>query len=116
MKTKAVIHVDLEDPSRLQTALGNIENFLDEISPAESDLRVVVHSSAVRMLRKGKACNHEKKIFDLAKKGVRFLACNNSLLKSNIDPAELLPVIEVVPAGIVELVRLQHEGFAYVKP
>jgi len=60
--------------------------------------------------------NHEKKIFDLAKKGVRFLVCNNSLLKSNIDPAELLPVIEVVPAGIVELVRLQHEGFAYVKP
>ena len=29
---------------------------------------------------------------------------------------ELIDGCEVVPAGIVELIRLQQEGFAYIKP
>jgi hypothetical protein len=44
------------------------------------------------------------------------MVCNNALSMSGINPAELLDLCEVIPAGIVELIRLQHEGFAYVKP
>lgn len=116
MTTKAVVHVDQEDSSRLETALGNIENFLAEVPPEDSDLRMVIHSSAVKLLRRKGADAYASRIMELSRKGVRFLVCNNSLVRLKINRDELLEVSNVVPAGIVELIRLQNEGFAYVKP
>jgi uncharacterized protein len=59
---------------------------------------------------------------DLSKKGVRFRACRNSLNKMktegriSITESELPDFIEIVPAGITEVIRRQHEGYAYLKP
>ena len=36
--------------------------------------------------------------------------------KIPITKEDLLPCVEVVPAGVVEIVRLQREDFAYIKP
>jgi intracellular sulfur oxidation DsrE/DsrF family protein len=53
---------------------------------------------------------------ELFGKGVRFLMCNNSLTNLTIDPGELLGGCEVIKAGIVELIALQGDGYAYIKP
>jgi uncharacterized protein len=116
MKIRSVIHIDQEESSRLETALGNINNFLEEIPPEDSDLRVVVHSGAVKLFRNDEAADHGEKMRALSRKGVKFMVCSNSLSRLKIDRAELVDVAEVIPSGIVELIRLQHEGFAYVKP
>ena len=39
-----------------------------------------------------------------------------ALAEHGIDPARVWPECEIVPAGLVEVVRLQREGFAYIKP
>jgi uncharacterized protein len=56
------------------------------------------------------------RIAELREKGVRFLLCNNSLTNLGLKQDELIEGCEVVPTGIVELIRLQQEGFAYIKP
>ena len=53
---------------------------------------------------------------DLSKKGVSFLACKNALAAHNISLDALPPFVTVAPAGMVELVKLQTQGFAYIKP
>lgn len=116
MATKGVVHLDLEDESRVLTALGNLKNFLAQIPPENADLRVVANSSAAKFFRRERAGEYGDAVAELSKQGVRFLICANSLSKLGIDKAELLEQCEVVPAGIVELIRLQNEGFAYVKP
>ena len=56
-------------------------------------------------------------ISGLAAKGVRFLACNNTLTARNIDPDSLALEAKIVPSGVAEVARLQaKEGFVYVKP
>ena len=35
---------------------------------------------------------------------------------NNVAPADLWEGCEVVPAGVVEIVKLQREGFAYLRP
>ena len=56
-------------------------------------------------------------IEDLASKGVQFRLCRNSLTASGIDPARVLPEVEIVPSGIAEVVRLEaREGYVYVRP
>ena len=39
-----------------------------------------------------------------------------AMKKVPITKEDLLPCVEVVPAGVVEIVRLQREDFAYIKP
>ncbi len=75
----------------------------------------MAHSSAVKLFRKDGDAGLALEMDELTREGVRFPICNNSLAKLKIDRAGLLELAEVVPAGIVELIRLQQEGFAYVK-
>jgi len=116
MTVKAVIHVDSEDSKVLALALGNIRNLLDQIPDEPSDVRMIVNHYAVNFFKKEDAGKYADIIAGLAGKGVRFLICNNSIQRLGIDRTALLEPCEVVPAGIVELVRLQSQGFAYVKP
>lgn len=113
---KAVIHIDQADHSRVSTALGNLDNFLKATSGERSDLCVVVNSRAVKFFTLSDAGDFAEAVNRLAAAGVRFLICSNSLSNLDIEPSELLKPCEVVPAGIVEVIRLQHKGFAYVKP
>ncbi|MNE94913.1 DsrE/DsrF-like family protein [compost metagenome] len=47
---------------------------------------------------------------------VLFVACNNAL-KANFISKEALPsFVTIVPAGVLELVNKQHEGYSYIKP
>lgn len=53
----------------------------------------------------------------LAEQGVEFRICRNTLESRKVDVARLLPQARIVPAGIVEIARLQaREGYVYVKP
>jgi uncharacterized protein len=112
---KGVIHMDQGDVEILSTALGNINNFLKEVGES-SDLCMVVNHHAVRFFQKSNAADHAGTIAALASQGIRFLICRNSIGNLNIDPSELLDACEVIPSGIVEVIRLQNNGFAYVKP
>lgn len=52
----------------------------------------------------------------LAERGVAFKACHNSMNRLDYAKADLLPGVEVVPAGVGELTKLQaRDGFAYIK-
>lgn len=49
-------------------------------------------------------------------KGVYFVACNNSLISNNIKRESLIDIVNIVPSGVVELVKKQSEGYSYIKP
>jgi hypothetical protein len=59
---------------------------------------------------------HQAGIRELGAQGVRFCLCRNALAKQSLAAADLLEGCEIIPGGIVELIRLQQEGFAYIKP
>jgi intracellular sulfur oxidation DsrE/DsrF family protein len=47
---------------------------------------------------------------------VRVAACGISLERAGVDPSALVPSVEVVPNGLVEVLRLQRDGFLSVEP
>ena len=55
-------------------------------------------------------------LIELQKKAVAFKVCNLALTNFEIQPEDLIPGCEIVPAGIVTLIELQNEGYAYIKP
>ncbi|MFA5354395.1 MAG: DsrE family protein [Thermodesulfovibrionales bacterium] len=116
-KMKVVFHVN--EPDRWNVALGNITNLIKAAGEGSADISVLANGPSVTAYADAEKVEAMK---GLAEKGARFLACRNSLNKMCsegslcISEASLPSFITVVPAGIVELIRLQQDGYAYVKP
>ena len=50
----------------------------------------------------------------LAKQGVGFRVCYNSLVSLHEDPGNVYDYMKVIPAGILQIVKKEMQGYAYV--
>jgi intracellular sulfur oxidation DsrE/DsrF family protein len=116
MQAKVVMHLDWDQIDALEMGLGNIRNLLKDMPAAEAEVRFVANGKAVALFRKDRFGEHQGVIRELRAQGVRFCLCRNALTKQGIAAADLVDGCEIIPAGILELIRLQQEGFAYIKP
>ncbi len=116
MQLKAVLHVDRENQGNLLTAMNNIQNLFAQVGAENASVCVVANGTAVNLFQRERPEPYSEDIEKLAGLGVRFLLCRNSLKGMDIPESSLLDACTVVPAGILELVKLQMEGYAYVKP
>lgn len=107
-------HVDKIDGS-LAVALNNAVNYANALSGQAYHMVLVVNSAAVKELVAEKAALLEK-LQPALKLGLEVRACQNALAATDTAPEQLFAGCQVVPAGIVELVRLQKQGYAYIKP
>ena len=54
-------------------------------------------------------------LFDsLHEAGVKFKVCNNSMHALKVSPDDLYPDMDVVPAGILQLIKMQMQGYTYI--
>ena len=113
MNYDAVFHIDLEDYNILNIAISNIDNYYKAIQEKKANVVLLFNGAAVNLLRKE---NLLLELTELQNKGLVIRVCQNALNKFSLTKEMLLNGIEVVPAGIVELVRLQNEHYAYIKP
>jgi uncharacterized protein len=113
---KVVFHLDRVEEDRLTLALENIKNLFKEVSHEQCRVSMVANGKAVKLFHKDIVGKHAADMEDLHKLRVRFMACRNAMAKNKIEKSDLLPVCEVVPAGILELIDLQAQGYAYIKP
>jgi intracellular sulfur oxidation DsrE/DsrF family protein len=116
-KMKVLFHVNEAD--RWDTALGNMLNLIKDVGEDEVDIVVVANGPSVMSFIEQDKLTIMKELTD---KGAKFLACRNSLKKmcygvdACITESSLPSFIQVVPAGITEIISKQAEGYAYVKP
>lgn len=114
-KYRAVFHLDEGARARAVMTLANIENLLADLGEDRVEVELVANGEGILALLKSPNL-HGAHVEKLAARGVRFLACANSLRQMGVAAEALLDVVEVVPAGVGELVRRQAEGWAYVRP
>ncbi|MBI4965166.1 MAG: DsrE family protein [Desulfomonile tiedjei] len=116
MTAKVVFHIDWDQEDGLLMALNNIRNLLKEVPEEDASIFIVANGSAVNLFLKDRAVHYVSTIEELHKAGARFLMCRNSITNLGLTMEDLIKPCERVPAGIVELIRLQQDGYAYVKP
>lgn len=110
---RTAFHLTTGDPDEQARALSSTANLLADDTVEIDDVAVVANSNAVRMYLSG-ATNADR-IRSLAKRGVAFKACSNSLQRAGIVPGRLLDGVEVVSSGVGELTRLEGDDYAYVR-
>ncbi|MDE1952594.1 MAG: DsrE family protein [Betaproteobacteria bacterium] len=98
--------------------LINIQNVL-QLDP-QMRFIVVGYGKAISFLLNGtktpQGALFEGLIGDLANQGVQFKACENTLTFLKISKSRVVLEASFVPAGVFELVKLQSEGWYYIKP
>jgi intracellular sulfur oxidation DsrE/DsrF family protein len=111
---KAVIHINFSDAERQKHGLKNVANMLKEVGD-KFEIEVVCHGSGIGLVVKDQT-QHAAEVERLHKQGVRFAACENTMREKTIAKEGLLPGVETVPSGAVEVVRKQQDGYGYFKP
>ncbi|MGL4991307.1 MAG: DsrE family protein [Sarcina sp.] len=110
------IILHLNELTRWSMAFGNIKNILKE--EPDANIEILIHGEPLIKLTivEANKLNIYNEMKDLSDMGVVIAACNNTMKKIGIEKDELCPFIKVVPAGVIELVKKQEEGYSYIKP
>ena len=57
----------------------------------------------------------KERVAQALKSGVQINACQNTMRAMKLAPADMLPEIGYVPSGVVEVMRKQQQGWAYIR-
>ena len=119
---RLAIHVDQKDPAVMNLALNNARNVYEHYNELgeEVTIEIVAYNQGLHMLRDDTSPVKDKIAALRAKvKNVTFAACNNTtraMEKAEGKEVPLIPEATIVPSGVVRLVELQEQGWAYVRP
>lgn len=115
---RVIFHVD--ELEKWQLTLSNVNNLLTYAKEQQevAEIIILANSVAVSALSSEGAIknNIEEQLQSLLANHVGIAACRNALKKENIEESTLITNVNVVPAGVAELVKKQAEGFAYIRP
>ena len=109
---RVVFQVNDEDSRKWNTVLANINNVQEELGRVE--VTVVAIGPGLGML-KAEALTANR-VQDAMAAGVRFVACGNSMASQKLGKDDMIDGIAYAKAGYVELMRLQQQGWAYIRP
>jgi intracellular sulfur oxidation DsrE/DsrF family protein len=99
-KNKVVFQVSDNDPGKWGLALNNAHNVMTDLGEDTVDIEIVVYGPGIATL----------------KAGVKVVACENTMKAQQLTYKDMLPDIGYVPAGVVELMQKQQQGYAYIRP
>ena len=112
--TRVVVQVSEADPARWNLVLNNVANLQDELGADKVTIEIVAYGPGIGMLKFDAATN--SRVSDALKSGVAVRACENTMRNQKLVRADMHPGISYVPAGVVQIIRRQQEGWAYLRP
>ena len=74
----------------------------------------MTYGPGIAMLKGGSPM--AERVTKALKTGVKVVACENTMKAQKLVYADMLPDIGHVPAGVVELMQKQQQGWAYIRP
>lgn len=111
---KLVLQVSDADPGKWGLALNNAYNVLADLGADTVEMEIVVYGPAIGMLKAGSPVGD--RVANAVKSGIHVVACENTMTGQKLTKADMLPNIGYVPAGVVELMKKQQQGWAYIRP
>ena len=116
------IHVDQNDPKVMNMALNNVQNvtkYYESIGDSV-EIELVAYGPGLMMFVEGKSPVADRiSTISLELDNVTFAACGNTHRKMSEKAGHDIAIMDeagMVPAGVVRLMELQEQGYAYARP
>ena len=111
---KVVFQVSVADPKSWNLTLNNVKNVKQELGAENVDVEVVAYGPGIAMLKLDSPVAN--RIDEAKDSGVKIVACENTMKAQKLTKEDMLASIGYVPAGVVELMKKQKAGYAYIRP
>lgn len=111
-KHKIVIQLASGDTIVHKNLLRQLDNM--QTAAPNAKIEVVCHNDGIGLLQT-KVSPQAGRIDSYSKKGVDFVACENTMRQRKIAREDLVNSCRLVPAGILEIVMKQEKKWAYIK-
>ena len=112
VRNRIVFQVNEDDSRKWNTVLANANNVQEELGQVE--IAVVVIGPGLGMIKADALTAN--RVQDAMAAGVRFVACGNSMHAQGLTKDDMIDGIAYAKAGYVEVMRLQQQGYAYIRP
>jgi hypothetical protein len=113
---KFVFPITKWDRAEVNHILSSANNVIKFYGIDNTEVVIVGYSKGINALLSNRDKRIQKRVEALMTYGVEFIACNNTIKTLKIDKKYLLDGVEVVTAGIVELIERQLRGYIYIRP
>ncbi len=110
---RAVFQVMDNEPARWNMILSNMQNLRDGVGSEPIEIELVAYGPGINMLKADSSV--KQRVAEALKAGATVNACQNTMSNQKLAPADMLPEIGYVPAGVVEVMRKQQQGWAYIR-
>ncbi len=115
---KVVIQVSTDDPRTQKIALNNAVNLQKALGSGNVVVEIVAYGPGLSLLTANSPQAARVKSLAMYDE-FTFSACNNTMKKIAKKKGKkpvLVEGVRVVPAGVLRIVELQEQGYAYVRP
>jgi intracellular sulfur oxidation DsrE/DsrF family protein len=114
---KIVIQVSTDDPRTQKIALNNAVNLQKQYGVDNVAIEIVAYGPGLGLLTK--KSGQADRVESLAMQDITFSACGNTMNKVSKKTGQmpvLLEGVTQVTAGVAQIMELQEQGYAYVRP
>lgn len=112
--THAVLQVSDNDPHKWNLALNNAQNMQQALGKDKVTIEIVAYGPGLNMLKAdSKVAARLNAALD---NSVELAACATTMKKMKITKSDLVGGATVVPGGVIEIMKRQSEGWAYIRP
>lgn len=113
-RNRVVIQVSDADPGKWNLALNNARNLQADLGAGNVDVEIVAYGPGIGMLKLDSSVAN--RIGEASAAGVKVVACEITMKGQKLTRVDMLDGIAYVPAGVVELMSRQQQGWAYIRP
>ena len=113
-RNRVVFQVSDGDPARWNLTLNNALNVQQDLGRSNVDIEIVAYGPGIGMLKMDSAVGN--RVADAMVSGMKVVACENTMHNQKLTRQDMLVSIGYVPAGVVELMQKQQQGWAYIRP
>ncbi|HEY5307776.1 MAG TPA: DsrE family protein [Casimicrobiaceae bacterium] len=113
-RAKVVLQMSDGDAAKWNLALNNAKNLQTDLGAANVDIEVVAYGPGIGMLKADSVVGN--RVDEALSAGVKVLACENTMRGQKLGKSDMLKGIDYVPAGVVEIMQRQQQGWAYIRP
>lgn len=112
---RIMLQLTSDDPKIMNLVLNNAVNLQKFYGPDLVQVAVIAFGPGMEALYK-KSSPVADRVSSLTHYDVTFIGCANTMESTHHAPDELIEGVQVVPAGVAEIVERQLGGWSYVRP
>ena len=113
-KTKVVLQVSDNDPKKWNLVLNNAKNIQKDLGEKNVDIAIVAFGPGIGIFKSDSEV--ATRVREAKADGMALSACENTMAAEKIKKEDMNPAVGYVPSGVVEIIKKEKAGYAYLRP